>query len=270
MAFNISNITGGTFTGSGGKPTNGNSGTITTTVDDSVVLWFCVTARAINSGTPDYHEVASITSSGLTITKIVDQDFTYVDSSGGGSFPNCYMHLDVFMTTVASPVTNKAWDSTMAAAADTFINDSVCIKFVVDGQSVGAPLDTNADTTSPKFDSNATGSASAPTTTNFDTDVDDGLLVKFTVGHKNNTGAPTTGLAPSGWTRQSQITSNSGAVASDLNAMVCTLEFSGGAQVNQSYADSHTEQYWATVCFALAGASVAPQPAKSPIVIIMQ
>jgi hypothetical protein len=274
MTAAVQHISGGSYTGSDARPSSGNSGTITTDSSDCIAIWLCCTARALN-GAADYHKVSSITidagsPTAPTVVKFLDQDFTYNDTSGGGSFPNAYLHFDFFYAKCPSALSGRGWDSTMAAAGDTFVNDGTCLLLTIGGIDFTTPFDTNADSNPPLQNSKTTSAGtSAPNTTSFDTAAAGTLVLQAVFGHKDNAGAPTTPLAPTGWTKEGQITSNGGAVATDMVLAAMTKYFSA-QQSAQTYTDTHTEQFWATFTFAIRDAAAVVANTKRSFTAVIQ
>jgi hypothetical protein len=249
MTATVERIAGGTYSGSGAAP-GGTTASLTTDGTDRFCLAVCLTGRQIN-GAADYHEVASITGgTGMTWSKVVDEDFTYNDSAASGSFPNNYWHCDVFKSFAAAQQTAQTLTFTMAAAGDTFVNHGWAVVFVIDGVT-----DLDTDATNLIVTSALTNVASTITSGAIDTDSTTPLVILVTMSHKNG-GAGDTHTIPSGYSTAATISGNShfqtfgsgSGCQADISAAF--LDY-GSAQSGLTLTGTSEDNWW-TVAVVLA------------------
>jgi hypothetical protein len=264
MTYAIDKISGGQYSGSGAKPDSAIHGAITTNGAGRLCVMAFFTSRVLNSLTPDYHRVASVSASGLTFTKIVDEDFTYNDPVNSASFPNIYYHCDVFVADCPSQLTNLAWSTTMAAAADTFVNDGWACVMTVDGKTA---LD--SDPSNLVVDSSLTGSAAVIDAGPLSTTSAQPLVLLAMFGHDSpveTIGLPSgfaTTFSGAGGNSQFSTDTSAGARA---NIALCFKEESSQLS-GQTYASSTQHIDTWSVAIALSdGAPPAPSHAFGVVI----
>ncbi len=260
--YSFDKISGGTYTGSGAAPSSGNSGTINTGGTNRQILIACLTARAINGGNSgDFHAVSSITASGLTFTRVLHSTFHYTDSVNGGSFPDGWLSLDVFVAPAAAQQTALSWSATMAAANDTFVNDGWCCVFDIAG---AGGLDTHASNL--VTSSNLTNVASAVVSGSLTTDSNNPLVIELMFGHS---AGPSTVALPSGFASTFSGAGGDGHFLNPTNAGAtkadCFLAFQefASAQVSASYSSATSVIDWATALIAFKELNPPTIPSRS-------
>lgn len=247
----VEKIGGGTYHGSGASPSSALFGAgqgISSLGPNRLAVIVCWTLRVINSLTPDYHAVDSITSAGLVFTKVFNHDFTYNDPVNSASFPNVYAHCDIFTAPINSILAEQVWSSTMATAGDTFVNDGWCAMYIV--------ADVNAiDANAAAFvvASNLTNTASAITIGPFSTNVSSAIILLAMMGHDNPT--PTITL-PAGFDTTAAGTSGnskfdaSNSSGSQMEGVLC-YEVVASAPSGVTYTTGTNARDWLSVAFAL-------------------
>lgn len=256
MAITVEQTTGGTYNGSGASPNSGNSGAINAIADD-VVMITCYTARAQATGVFDDHAVASISASGLSFNKIIDEAYQFEEASG--AFPTCSAHVDVFIATAAGMLTNLVWTSTMAAAGDTFVNDGWCTVQVMRGLDT-VPLDSAP--TNPEIATNVSLSSSTPEIT-VDIASTESILWFMTFMHSiaaapNATSTPPTGFTVPGAGAGSHFKSVNATQATKIDGCQ-SYETYTDAQASLVITNGSADNCWlaAAVAFRGAGSVVA-------------
>lgn len=202
MTYTVERIAGGTFTGPGVSP-GGTTASFTTDGPNRLAVAVIFTGRQQNGGN-DYHRVASMSGGGVTWNKVVNEDFTYQDTTASGSFPDNYQHCDVFFGVAATQQTGATLTFTMASAADNFVNVGWAVVFTIDGGLT--TLDGNASNMDVTSDLSV-AAASAIALAALDTDSSVPFVMAIMFGHKKGGGTnPVT--IPSGFATAGSVSGN--------------------------------------------------------------
>lgn len=259
---------GGQFSGSGASPGGAGSGTGLNAIAGDIILVLCYTSRSLTSGNFDFHEVASITSAGLTFNKIIDESYQYEEVSG--SFPAASCHVDAFIAVVGGTITNQTWSSTMAGG-DTFVNDGWAVAITIRGADTSTILDTYSG--NPVTETNVSLSASAASVT---TDIIASESILFFLAFMHTVGAQATLTVPAGFTvpgtgdgtHFKTTTGGGSATATKVDGVACYKTYTG-PQSALNVATGSTDNCWFGATIAIRSAdAVVPNTMRSVGVMI--